>query len=154
MPERDKQIEELKAQITKMERKPNFFNKLSNVGKIFATITGIIVALPILTGTLLGIFNYVFQDKIEEYEHVLSSVNKLDAVEAKIDSMAMQFNQGGEYFAVGYRASRDGEEVHKYYRDWDGTIHKIYPDQFYSDSVKTYYYYITKDGTKHWCYSK
>lgn len=154
MPERDKQIEELKAQLAKMERKPNFFNKLSIVGKVFATITGIIVGLPILSGALLGIFNYVFEDKIEEYNHLVTSVNKIEIVEAKIDSVAAQFKQGGEYYAVGFRASREGEEVHRFYRDWDGVIYSIYPDQMYSDSVKTYYYYITKDGTKHWCYSR
>ena len=45
-------------------------------------------------------------------------------------------------YAVGYRAEKDSlGNIKKYYRDWDGTLHLIFPDPFSSTSIFTYWFF-------------
>jgi len=142
--------------------KPNsgWFMKLGWVSKSVMTFVAFCVAVSTLGTGISWFMQVLFQPEISQYENYQRKVDHLIKVDSllinsielhkkELDKLTNKDRSGSKFFAVGYRAEKkpDGRVV-KYYRDWEGNVHQIFPDPNYSTSNFTYWFFNEENGSK------
>jgi len=160
----DKIAELIAKGISEHKKEKSWFISLGWVSKSLMAIVAFGVAISTLgTGISWGV-SLVFQEEINEYYDLLDKVDgliKLDSLMAEnissnkkiIEDIENKNIQGSNFFAVGCRVEKliDGKVI-RYYRDWDGQMHKIYRDPHYSTATFTYWFFTKEDGTKEYIF--
>jgi hypothetical protein len=158
----DEKIAELIANaLTEHKKEKSWFMKLGWVYKTLLAFISFCVAVTTLGGGIGWFFNLVFQEEIMEYEDLKKKVNDQPITDSLLieaitkNTEARNKAEGSKLYAVGYRAEEleDGTII-KYYRGWDGKMHKIIPDLSYSTSTFTYWIFHNEDGTKEFTFGK
>ena len=148
------------------KKEKSWFMKLSWVSKTLMAIVAFGVAVSTLGTGVSWFLERVFHAEIKEYESLKERVyliNKndssiIEAVNANtkgLHEINKKNIEGASFFAVGYRAEKlPNGKIVRYYRDWKGEMHKIYPDPHYSTSTFTYWFFNSENGNKEYTFGK